>query len=112
MPSEMFNPPHPGRILRRCFSTGTQADAASAEGITYSQLVALYEGRADITPELSAKLDRIFFKKSDGFFLRMQEHYDEWLIDQRSKEMPGQRVIPVPLDVSAKVLLWNQRVSG
>jgi addiction module HigA family antidote len=74
----MLHPPHPGRILRRCFSTGAQADAASAQGITYPQLVSVYQGRTDITPELSAKLDRIFFKKSDGFFLRMQEQYDDW----------------------------------
>jgi antitoxin HicB len=28
-----------------------------------------------------------------------------------SEAMPGQRMIPVPPDVSAKVLLWNQRIN-
>jgi addiction module HigA family antidote len=75
----MFNPPHPGKILRRCFTSRAKADAAASKGITYPQLTAIYEGRASITPELSAKLS-VVLGTGDGLWLRVQTQFDEWQV--------------------------------
>lgn len=83
----MHSPAHPGRVLRRYFHNRAQADAAAAEGIDYPQLVAIYQGAVDITPEMAAKLDRVL-GTSDGFWLKMQAAYDAWLRDPRSKLVP------------------------
>jgi addiction module HigA family antidote len=46
-------------------------------GITYQQLTAIYEGRASITPELSAKLSAVL-GSGNGFWLKLQENFDKW----------------------------------
>jgi addiction module HigA family antidote len=73
---EMFNPPHPGKMLRAAMEdTITVSALARHIGVTRSQLSMILNGRAGISPQMSVKLDEAF-DKSEGFWLRVQHGYD------------------------------------
>ncbi|MFC5864829.1 HigA family addiction module antitoxin [Acidicapsa dinghuensis] len=84
MASRMFNPCHPGEILRNEFDGKSDADTAALLSISANELRAIYEGREDITVEMAGKLDEVTHT-SEGFWLRLQRLRDEWLRDPRSK---------------------------
>lgn len=90
MPSRMFNPSHPGVILRNEFAGKADADTAKLLCISTEELQAIYEGREDIMPEMAAKLDKVTHT-SEGFWLRLQRLRDEWLRDPRSKAQLANR---------------------
>lgn len=72
----MFNPPHPGRIVRAAMGESITVTALAKHlGVTRSQLSMILNGKAGISPLMSVKLDETF-DKSDGFWLRLQHSYD------------------------------------
>lgn len=72
----MFNPPHPGEGLREEMGkTITVTALAKHLGVTRAHLSMIINGRASISPLMSLKLDQAF-RKSDGFWLRLQHQYD------------------------------------
>jgi addiction module HigA family antidote len=72
----MFNPPHPGRLVRASMGSSITITALAKHlGVTRAHLSAILNGRAGISPLMSLKLDEAF-NKSDGFWSRCQSSYD------------------------------------
>jgi|SRR5665213_1033121 len=72
----MFNPPHPGRLIRtEMGDTLTISALAKHLGVTRAHLSMILNGRAGISPLMSLKLDEAF-DKSEGFWYRLQTGYD------------------------------------
>jgi addiction module HigA family antidote len=72
----MFNPPHPGRIVRLAMGKSiTITSLAKHLDVTRSQLSMIVNGRAGISPLMGLKLDEAF-DKSQGFFAGLQADYD------------------------------------
>jgi addiction module HigA family antidote len=73
---EMFNPPHPGVLVRSAMGESITVTALAKHlGVTRAHLSMVLNGRAGISPLMSLKLDEAF-DKSDGFWFRCQTYYD------------------------------------
>jgi addiction module HigA family antidote len=72
----MFNPSHPGEILRQYMGDDLTVSALAAHlGVTRANLSMILNGRAGISAAMSLKLDDAF-RTSEGFWLRLQTNYD------------------------------------
>ncbi len=80
----MFNPPHPGEIIREfCVEPlGISiTEAARALGITRKTFSALLNGRAGLSPEMALRLSRVFGRSPESW-LKLQLQYDLWKTEQ------------------------------
>ena len=80
----MFNPPHPGEIIREFCIDPFQmnvTEAAKALGVTRKTFSALLNGRSGISPEMALRLSRVFGRTPEGW-LRLQIQYDLWKTSQ------------------------------
>jgi addiction module HigA family antidote len=76
----MYNPPHPGEIIREfCVEplNLSVTEAAKALGVTRKTLSTLLNGRAGVSPEMALRLSRVFGRTPEGW-LRLQVQYDLW----------------------------------
>ncbi len=86
---KMYNPPHPGEILRDlCLEPLgiTVTEAADALGVSRKTLSASLNGRAGISPEMAVRLS-IAFSTSAESWLKQQTQYDLWLAEQNRKRL-------------------------
>lgn len=80
----MYNPPHPGEILKEfCVEALdlTVTDAARALGVSRKTLSTLLNGRAGISPEMALRLSKVFGRTPEGW-MRLQLQYDLWKVEQ------------------------------
>lgn len=80
----MYNPPHPGEIIREfCLEplNINVTEAARALGVTRKTLSALLNGRSGISPEMAMRLSRVFGRSPEGW-LKLQLQYDLWKTKQ------------------------------
>lgn len=87
---EMYNPPHPGELLKNeilDYLDLTIVDAARHLGITRKTLSKIIHGRGAITPEMAVRLELAFKKPTAEHWLRMQNAYDLWHIQQRPPQV-------------------------
>lgn len=80
----MYNPPHPGEILRKlCLEPLDISVTAAAKGLGVSRktLSAILNGRAGISPEMAVRLS-IAFETSAESWLNQQTQYDLWRAEQ------------------------------
>jgi addiction module HigA family antidote len=83
---DMFNPPHPGEIIREDCMTPlglSVTDTAKHLGVTRKALSELLNGHSGISPEMAIRLEKAGWLKADHW-LRLQMHYDLWQAKQRS----------------------------
>ncbi|AOF99003.1 addiction module antidote protein, HigA family [Blastomonas sp. RAC04] len=69
---------HVGDILREDFLIGTEIpveDVAAGSGIDVDEIIAIMDCRKDVDARIDLRLAR-YFGMSDGFFLRLQNHWD------------------------------------
>lgn len=81
---KMFNPPHPGEVLRElCLEPLglTVTEAADALGVSRKTLSALLNGRAGVSPEMAIRLSKAFDTSAESW-LAQQMHYDLWMAEQ------------------------------
>lgn len=93
----MFNPPHPGEILRElCLEPLglTVTRAAEALGVSRKTLSAILNGKAGISPEMAIRLS-IAFDTSAESWLNQQAQYDLWIARQNQRELKVKRLIAV-----------------
>jgi addiction module HigA family antidote len=86
---KMYNPPHPGEILRElCLEplNITITEAAEALGVSRKTLSAILNGRAGISPEMAVRLSMAFGTSSDSW-LNQQTQYDLWQAEQNRKNL-------------------------
>ena len=80
----MFNPPHPGEIIRElCLEPMGLSVTAAAEalGVSRKTLSTILNGRAGISPEMAIRLS-IAFNTSAESWLNQQSQYDLWQAEQ------------------------------
>ncbi len=80
MSIQMYNPPHPGEILRElCLDPMgiSVTDAAEALGVSRKTLSSILNGRAGISPEMAIRLSKAFDTSPESW-LNQQQQFDLW----------------------------------
>ena len=83
----MFNPPHPGEVLRDGVLDGTGitvTEAARQLRVTRAALSRILNGRAGISPDMAVRLGK-WLDHSPESWLRMQMDYDLWQAERRPR---------------------------
>ena len=95
----MFNPPHPGEVIRTEIIEAhnlTVTAAAIVLGVSRQALSALLNGRADLTGDMSLRIEKAFGPKMETL-MGMQSAYDIFQTHRRQgkiKVRPYQPVEP------------------
>ena len=90
----MYNPPHPGEILRElCLEPlGISVTAAAnALGVSRKTLSSILNGRAGISPEMAIRLS-IAFDTSAESWLNQQSQFDLWHAEQHRSDLRVKRL--------------------
>ncbi len=91
---QMYNPPHPGEIIRElCLEPLelTVTRAAEALGVSRKTLSAILNGRAGISPEMAIRLSLAFDTSAESW-LNQQTQYDLWLARQNQQAIKVERL--------------------
>ena len=91
---QMYEPPHPGEILRElCLEPlGINVtQAAKALGVSRKTLSAILNRRAGISTEMAIRLS-LAFDTSPESWLNQQTQYDLWLTRQKVQEFKVERL--------------------
>ncbi len=97
---QMFDPPHPGEILREdCLKPLQLTVTAAAKGLGVSRgsLSELLNGRNGISPEMAIRLEMAGWGPAESW-LRNQVSFDLWRARQRAGSI---RVKPFPATEAA-----------
>jgi addiction module HigA family antidote len=92
----MYNPPHPGIIVKKALIDGTGlsvTEAARVLGISRLSLSKLINGRAGISPEMAIRLS-IALNTSSKMWLGMQDAYELWQLEKCKTKLLKQ-IIPI-----------------
>lgn len=81
----MFNPPHPGHVLRDYLGEVSVTDAARHLGITRAALSRILNGNAGITAEMALRLSDALGTTPE-LWLGMQAQYDLWLASKKRRK--------------------------
>ena len=83
--SRMFNPPHPGEILKDGVMVGgaTVTGLAKQLGVTRVALSRVLNAHAGISADMAIKLARVFGGTAESW-LYMQANYDLWQAERRA----------------------------
>jgi addiction module HigA family antidote len=88
----MFNPPHPGEVIREYLGEMTVSAAVEHLGVSRVAFSRVLNGKAAVSPEMAVRLAAAFGTSSPEVWLRMQAKYDLWQISKRGMI----RVTPLP----------------
>ena len=86
---KMYNPPHPGEVLRElCLAPLglTVTEAARSLGVSRKTLSAILNGRSGISPEMAVRLS-IAFDTSAESWLNQQLQHDLWHAERNRKRL-------------------------
>lgn len=83
--SQMFNPAHPGRILRQHFEGRTVTKVANHLGVARVTLSRILKCQAGVSAEMSLRLSEALGTTPDLWF-RMQANYDFWQASQKKRK--------------------------
>lgn len=84
MSTQMFNPPHPGEIIKElCLDPLglSVTEAAEALGVSRKTLSTILNGRAGISPEMAIRLSKAFGTTPESW-MNQQAQYDLWQAQQ------------------------------
>jgi addiction module HigA family antidote len=87
----IFNPAHPGEVLRDYLGEMTVAEAATRLGVTRAHLSRILNGRAGVSAAMSLRLSAALGTSAE-FWLKMQMQYDLW--QAQKKKQPKIRPFP------------------
>jgi antitoxin HigA-1 len=90
----IFNPAHPGEVLRDYLGEMSVAEAAARLGVTRAHLSRILNGRAGVSAPMSLRLSAAL-ATSPEFWLRMQMQYELWQA-QKAKRPRIRRFPNVP----------------
>ena len=89
----MYNPPHPGAVIRTEIVEAnnlTVSDAAKALGVSRQALSGLLNGRVDLTGEMAVRIEKAFGPKLETL-MGMQSAYNIFQIRQSAKKINVRR---------------------
>jgi antitoxin HigA-1 len=75
--AKMFNPPHPGEVLKEWLTEITVTEAAERLGVGRVTLSRLLNGVTGITPDMDLRLSKAL-NTTPGSWYGMQCDYDMW----------------------------------
>ena len=81
----MFNPPHPGHVLREYFGKVSVTEAARHLGITRAALSRILNGKAGISAEMALRLSDALGTTPE-LWTGMQARYDLWRASKRRRK--------------------------
>jgi addiction module HigA family antidote len=81
----MYNPPHPGEVIREYLGEMTVSAAAKHLGVGRVTFSRVLNGSAAVSPEMAVRLAGAFGTSSPEVWLRLQAQYDLWQIGKRKK---------------------------
>jgi addiction module HigA family antidote len=86
--TRMYNPPHPGEILRDALEglEMTVTDFAAYIGVARSTVNRVLSGQAGISPDMSIRLSEAFNQSQPDIWLLMQTDYDFWQASQAKRK--------------------------
>ena len=93
---EMFNPPHPGEILKEDYLVPLGLSitaAASALRVTRQALSALVNGRGGVSPEMAIRLSKAL-NTTPQLWLNLQQQFDLWQAQQKADEIQVASLVP------------------
>jgi antitoxin HigA-1 len=96
----IFNPAHPGEVLRDYLGELSVKEAASRLGVTRAHLSRILNGHAGISAVMSLRLSTAL-GTSPEFWLRMQVQHDLW----RARRFRRPKVRPFPHTAKSKDLV-------
>lgn len=85
MATEMFNPPHPGLVLREYLDGMAVTTAARKLHVSRATLSGILNGNKGISPEMSLRLS-LALGTHESFWHDMQSNHDLWKAKQ--KQLP------------------------
>ena len=96
---EMYNPAHPGAVLRDVLGNVpmTVSEFAAHIGVSRNTLSRILNERAGVTPEMSMRLSEAFNQDSPDIWFRMQNQYDFW----HAKHAKRKKVRPIKMNRAA-----------
>ncbi len=80
----IFNPAHPGEVLKDYLGKITVAEAARRLGVTRAHLSRILNGKAGISASMSLRLSAALHTSPD-FWLRMQIQHDLWQASRKKQ---------------------------
>ncbi|XBS69331.1 HigA family addiction module antitoxin [Acerihabitans sp. KWT182] len=80
----MFNPPHPGEVLRDYLEGISVTSAAASLKITRTQLSRILNAHAAITADMALRLSTLLGTSAE-MWLDMQSEYELWQAAQRPR---------------------------
>ena len=80
----MYNPPHPGELLREYLGSVPVVEAARRLRVARSTLSRLLNGRASFTAAMALRLSDAF-ETEPGVWLDLQQRYDLWHASRRKR---------------------------
>jgi len=81
---QMYNPPHPGDLLREYIGSMTVGEAAKRLRVARSTLSRLLNGRASFTAPMALRLSDAL-GTDPGLWLDLQQQYDLWHAARRKR---------------------------
>ncbi|HKV64994.1 MAG TPA: HigA family addiction module antitoxin [Rhodanobacteraceae bacterium] len=78
----MYNPPHPGEVLREWLEGVTVTEAAARLGVTRVALSRILNGSAGISADMDLRLSKAL-NTTPGSWYAMQSSYDMWQAQRR-----------------------------
>jgi antitoxin HigA-1 len=85
MASRMYNPPHPGEVLKDALKGYSVTDLAKHIGVTRVALSRVLNGKAGVSAEMSIRLSEALGTTPDLWF-NMQGSYDFWQASQKKRK--------------------------
>lgn len=80
----MFDPPHPGTVLKDYFGDVSVTSAAAHMGITRATLSRILNGNAGISAEMALRLSEAL-GTSPELWVGMQSQYDLWKASKKHR---------------------------
>src|SRR5437660_1514443 len=92
----MFNPPHPGLVIREYLGELAVSEAADHLGVSRVTLSRVLNGRAGISADFALRLSEALGTAPE-FWVNMQGQYDLWIASRRKRKKIPQLVTTPPL---------------
>lgn len=102
MSMRIYNPPHPGELIKRLWLDLVGAsitDAAHALGVSRKTLSKIINGKGRVTPEFAVRLS-ITLGSSPESWLGHQAAYDLWQVQQHLSEVHAVPLITSSADMT------------
>lgn len=81
---EMFNPPHPGMLIKDQMGNRTVSELAKHLRVTRATLSRVINGRSAVSAEMALRLQDAFGVKAD-LWMAMQTQRDLWVASRKKR---------------------------